>query len=272
MNNYHEAETILSVRNLNHSIGDNKILQNLSFEVKNIVRPDMEQGQVVCLLGPSGVGKSQLFSLLSGLQSSESGEILYSEQQIPIKRGVFGLVDQHYTLFDSRTVIGNLLEAATYSGMKKQDALNKSRELLEHFGIADKENSYPDELSGGQKQRVAIIKQLLCSKYFLLMDEPFSGLDPRAKKQAVKLILDVSKLHELNTMIVSTHDIPTAVKIADTIIIMGYNYDKNGINQGSNIKHTYNLADMGLAWENEVEEKPEYHDLVKQIINDFDNL
>lgn len=273
MNDYTYDGTILKIENLSLSYGDNKIITNLSHEIKNITRPntDIQQGQVIALLGPSGCGKSQLFSLLARLNEPDSGTIILGNGE-HIERGEFGLVDQHYTLLDDRTVMQNIDLAIKKSGLPKNEGIEKAHNLLKTFNIFAKKDSYPQNISGGQRQRVAIIVQLISSKFFLLMDEPFSGLDPRNKKEARNLILEVSQLHELNTLIISTHDLYSAVQIADTIIIMGQTYDANGKELGSKIMHEFNLIERGLAWQNNIEKLPQFMPFIDEMKAIFDTL
>ena len=112
-------------------------------------------------------------------------------------------------------------------------------------------------LSGGQRQRVAIAQQLLCSSHFLLMDEPFSGLDPLAKSAVCETLVDVSTTHELNTIIVVTHDIESAIRISDTLWLLGRNRDARGQPVGgASIQEIHDLAGMGLAWDPDIESRP----------------
>jgi ABC-type nitrate/sulfonate/bicarbonate transport system ATPase subunit len=145
-------------------------------------------------------------------------------------------------------------------------------ELLGKFEIANKADSYPAELSGGQRQRVSIIQQMMCSSHFLLMDEPFSGLDPIAKAQACDLILSLSQVDELNTSIITTHDIDTAITVADTIWLMGRDRDANGKSIGAKIQKFYDLAALGLAWDPDIRSRPAFQQLSVQIHQDFQTL
>jgi len=192
--NYTVAEKILGIEGISLAFSGKPVLRNVEAEIHNIVRPGMQQGQVVCLLGPSGVGKTQFFRILAGLQPiatnqdtevSISGKVLVGQEQKPVEAGMVGVVSQHYTLFPHRTVMGNLMIAGKQKGASAIETKEKAFNLLQKFGISDKSNAYPGELSGGQRQRVAIIQQIMCSSHFLLMDEPFSGLDPIAKNKHV---------------------------------------------------------------------------------------
>jgi ABC-type nitrate/sulfonate/bicarbonate transport system ATPase subunit len=132
---------------------------------------------------------------------------------------------------------------------------------------------HPKMLSGGQRQRVAIAQQLLCSSHFLLMDEPFSGLDPLAKNAVCETLVDVSTTHELNTIIVVTHDIESAIRISDTLWLLGRRRDAGGRpTGGAAIQETHDLAAMGLAWDPGIEARPEFRELAAALKARFATL
>lgn len=254
--NYQVHERLLSINNLGLTYNGRVILRDINLHVDNITRVGCKQGQVVALLGLSGSGKTQLFRCISGVQPATSGEILIGSEQKPVVAGSVGVVQQSYPLLNHRTVLGNLLLAAPTT-----DHLSRAIELLTKFGLADKQHSFPAQLSGGQRQRIAIIQQLVSSGYFLLMDEPFSGLDLVSKRKVYDTILEVSLSHEYNTTIFTTHDTESAVNLADQIWIIG----KEAGKEGSTVVEKIDLAEMGLAWTPDIEKHELYWPTVQRI-------
>ncbi len=252
---------------------DRSILEGVSGHIDDIRREGLQQGQVVCLLGPSGIGKSQLFRCIAGLQRPTSGSIRLNGQQREVQPGEVGVVAQNYPLFNHRSVWGNLMLAARRQGRDEAEARDACFALLEKFGLADQAKCHPMMLSGGQRQRVAIAQQLLCSSHFLLMDEPFSGLDPLAKSAVCETLIDVSTTHELNTLIVVTHDVESAIRISDTLWLLGRNRDAQGRPAGgASIQQTFDLAGMGLAWDPDIESRPQFRELAAELKARFATL
>jgi len=269
---YKLGQRLLTIDNVCVSY-DRPILSGVSGTVDNIQRDGLQQGQVVCLLGPSGIGKSQLFRCIAGLQRPTSGSVSLNGARRPVQPGEVGVVAQNYPLFNHRTVWGNLMFAAGRSSKSKVDARARSLALLEEFEMVDIAQAYPMALSGGQRQRVAIAQQMLCSSHFLLMDEPFSGLDPVAKTKVCETIIKVSTTNELNTIIVVTHDIESAIRIADTLWVLGRDRDADGKpTSGASIKEVYDLAEMGLAWDSEIEVRKEFFELAAALKSRFKTL
>jgi len=270
---YEHKETILKVDNVSVAKGGFQILRDLSFEVRDIVRPDAVQGQVVGLLGPSGIGKTSLFRVLAGLEPPNTGRVLIGKEGKPVERGMVGVVAQHYPLFGHRTVLGNLVIAGRRAGLSRAAAREKAMGLLERFDIADRAKVYPPQLSGGQRQRAAITQQVMCSENFLLLDEPFSGLDPMAVDRVCELLAEVAGLHELNTILVVTHDIGAALEVSDTIWLMGRDRDDLGnVIPGARIKESYNLIERGLAWRDGIATTPEFMLMLREIRQRFPSL
>ena len=265
--------TLLKAENVSVAKGGFTILRDVNLEIRDVVRPDKTVGQVVGLLGPSGIGKTTLFRVLAGLDAPDTGRVLIGEEQKPVARGRVGVVAQHYPLFAHRTVLGNLQVAGKQAGLSGEQARAKAMDFLKRFGLEDKAKHYPPQLSGGQRQRVAIAQQFMCSENLLLLDEPFSGLDPMGIDRVSELLNEVACMHELNTIIVVTHDIGAALEVADTIWLMGRDRDPGGnVIPGARIKESYNLIERGLAWRDGIATTPEFMLMMREIRARFPSL
>jgi NitT/TauT family transport system ATP-binding protein len=270
---YSRGGVLLELRNVSVTRGGVPVLRDLNAQVQDLVRPGMQQGQIVGLLGPSGVGKTTMFHVLAGLLKPDTGTVTVGDKALPAAPGLVGVVAQNYVLFEHRTVLGNLVIAARQAGMSAAAAREASMKYLERFGLAAHADKYPLQLSGGQRQRIAIAQQLLCSELYLVMDEPFSGLDVIQQENVQKLILEVSQTHEHNTIIVVTHDVSAAVAVADTIWLMGRDRDAAGnVIPGARIIETIDLIECGLAWQPDIRSRPGYIELVNRIKERFHTL
>jgi polar amino acid transport system ATP-binding protein/sulfate transport system ATP-binding protein len=269
---YELKETLIRIQDVGIRYGDNVVLNGLSAEVRDIVRPGMVTGQIVGILGPSGVGKTQLSRVLTGLQEPTSGKVTVGPKDEPIHAGLVGYVAQNYPLLRHRTVLGNLVIAANHAEGAGKNAEDKAGEYLKKFGLEDKWDKYPSELSGGQRQRVAIAQQLLCSEHYLILDEPTTGLDPLKKDQVCDLLKTVAGLSEENTIIVITHDITAIMTIADHLWLLGRTRDEKGNNLGAKIQVTYDLIERGIAWQESPQDLPAFHNLQREIRAEFAKL
>jgi polar amino acid transport system ATP-binding protein/sulfate transport system ATP-binding protein len=270
---YSRGAVLLDLQGVTVNRGGVPVLRDLSAQVTDLIRPGMSQGQIVGLLGPSGVGKTTMFHVLAGLLKPDSGTVKIGDKGLPASPGLVGVVAQNYVLFEHRSVLGNLMIAAKQAGMSAAAAKEASMKYLERFGLAAHADKYPLQLSGGQRQRIAIAQQLLCSELYLVMDEPFSGLDVIQQENVQRLILEVSQTHEHNTIIVVTHDVSAAVAVADTIWLMGRDRDAQGnIIPGARIVDTIDLIEKGLAWQPDIRNRPGYITLVNEIKERFHTL
>ena len=246
---YKVGEPLMKATGVNLNLGGRPILRDVNLQINDLVRPGLTQGQVVGLLGPSGMGKTQLFRILAGLNKPDSGTVEIGSPLKPVEVGRVGVVAQDYPLFRNRSVMGNLILAGRQAGMDPGQAQTKANEMLSRFDLSDQGDKYPALLSGGQRQRVAISQQLMCSDGFLLMDEPFSGLDPLAVDAMCKLLNEVSSSDELKTIIIVTHDISAALRVCDHLMLLGRDRDADGkVIPGARIQEDIDLIEAGLAW------------------------
>ncbi|MCP4113569.1 MAG: ABC transporter ATP-binding protein [Desulfobacteraceae bacterium] len=274
---YYEKHIILSVQNVHLTLGESHILDDVTLEIRDIRQPGAIRGQIRGLIGPSGVGKTQLLRVIAGLIQPDQGKVeaVVDEKDTlyPVKAGTVGVVAQHYPLFEHLTVLENLVLAAKVSRVSVKKAKNKAYDLLNRFELHERADFWPSQLSGGQRQRVAILQQLMVERFFLIMDEPFSGLDPNAVNAVIKFVNEVAHSHELNTIIIISHDIRSVVTIADRIHILGRDFDKTGnIVRGAHITEEIDLLELGIAWKDNIKELPEFNSLVNEIEDKFTRI
>lgn len=204
---------MLELKNISKKFKDKEILSNFNLKV--------EENKILAIVGPSGGGKTTLLRMLAGLESIDSGEIIFNGENLPLneleKRNLLGFVFQDFQLFPHMTVLENLVISPIQTmGIKKDEAEAKAIELLEQLGLENHCKSYPHSLSGGQKQRVALARAMMIEPKIIGYDEPTSALDPELRLEVEKLILQNKKLGV--TQIVVTHDLQFAENIADDIL------------------------------------------------------
>lgn len=267
------TETLLKIDHVNLSYGDKVILRDVNAEIRDIVRPGRTQGQVVGFLGPSGIGKTQLFRIIAGLNQPTSGQVLVNSTLTPVKAGMVGVVAQNYPLFENRTIFSNLMLAANQVEKNSATAHEKVLKYLKRLDMVDCSQLYPAQISGGQRQRIAIAQQLLCSEHFLLMDEPFSGLDLVMETKVCELINEIACLDELNTIIVVTHDVTAAATVADHLWLMGRDRDAVGnLIPGARIQETYDLIERDLCWQPAITNSAKFLEFVREVKQRFQTL
>jgi polar amino acid transport system ATP-binding protein/sulfate transport system ATP-binding protein len=270
---YKYGETLLKIDHVSLSYDDKVILRDVNAEIRDIERDDCTQGQVVGFLGPSGIGKTQLFRIIAGLNQPTSGQVLVGPQQVPVKAGMVGVVAQDYPLFENRTIFSNLLLAAEQSESNHDKAREKAMDYLRRLDMVDRAQLYPAQISGGQRQRIAIAQQLLCSDHFLLMDEPFSGLDVVMEAKVCELIAEIASLDELNTIIVVTHDVTAAATVADHLWLMGRDRDEKGeVIPGAHIHEQYDLIERDLCWRPGITNSSAFLEFVREVKERFNTL
>ena len=221
-------ELALRVEGVRKSYGHVEVLKGIDMQVK--------PGEVACLVGPSGSGKSTFLRCINHLEKINSGRLyvhgelvgyqekkgrLYelTDREVCRKRAEIGMVFQSFNLFQHMSVLENIIEAPTrVLKISKEEAVIHARELLELVGLSGREDSLPKQLSGGQQQRVAITRALAMRPKLMLFDEPTSALDPELVGEVLTAMQDLASSGM--TMIVVTHEMGFARKVADTVAFM----------------------------------------------------
>ena len=221
-------EPALRVEGVRKSYGIVEVLKGIDMQVK--------PGEVACLVGPSGSGKSTFLRCINHLEKINSGRLyvhgelvgyqekkgrLYelTDREVCRKRAEIGMVFQNFNLFQHMSVLENIIEAPMrVLKISKEEAVIHARELLELVGLSGREESFPKQLSGGQQQRVAITRALAMRPKLMLFDEPTSALDPELVGEVLAAMQDLA--NSGMTMIVVTHEMGFARKVADTVAFM----------------------------------------------------
>lgn len=218
---------ILEVSNVQKSFGKREVLKGISFNVQD--------GEVVSIIGSSGSGKSTLLRAINRLETVDSGYIavdgrvmvetvddkaVYSDKQTLAEiRSKMGLVFQNFQLFPHYSVLRNIIESpVSVMKMPKNEAIEQAIELLEKLGLSDHANAYPYQLSGGQAQRVSIARALALNPKILFFDEPTSALDPELTGEVLKVIRSLADMNM--TMVIVTHEMAFAKDVSDRVVFM----------------------------------------------------
>jgi ABC-type polar amino acid transport system ATPase subunit len=211
-------DSIIACRGVRKSFGAIEVLKGVDLEVT--------RGEVVCIIGPSGGGKSTFLRTLNGLETADAGHIRVDTVQLPgthrdileVRREV-GMVFQSFNLFPHMTVRRNVaLGPIRARGLSKAEANERAERLLARVHIFDQADKYPPQLSGGQQQRVAIARALAMEPKVLLFDEPTSALDPEMVQEVLEVMKELA--HSGITMVVVTHEMGFAREVADRVVFM----------------------------------------------------
>ena len=217
---------MIEIKNLKKSFGDLHVLKGIDQIVND--------GEVLCIIGASGSGKSTMLRCINRLEEPSEGEIyidgeLITDKNLDQVRTRMGMVFQSFNLFPHKSVLENLtIGPVNVKGESTESAKKKALELLDRVGLAEKANEYPRNLSGGQQQRVAIARALAMDPEVMLFDEPTSALDPEMVGEVLDVMKSLAK--DGMTMIVVTHEMGFAREISDHVIFMDEGYIKE---QGS---------------------------------------
>ncbi|MDQ8759538.1 amino acid ABC transporter ATP-binding protein [Streptococcus ruminantium] len=212
------ANVIISIKDLHKYYGKNEVLKGIDLEI--------QQGQVVVIIGPSGSGKSTFLRTMNLLEVPTKGTVTFEGVDITDKsndifkmREKMGMVFQQFNLFPNMTVLENItLSPIKTKGIAREEAEKKALALLEKVGLPDKAHAYPQSLSGGQQQRIAIARGLAMDPDVLLFDEPTSALDPEMVGEVLAVMQDLARSGM--TMVIVTHEMGFAREVADRVIFM----------------------------------------------------
>ena len=221
------STSLLEMKHVKKTFGSLEVLKDISIEVN--------EGEVVAIIGPSGSGKSTFLRCATLLENMDEGTLSYCGESAAINesgaaqyvdkkklhsiRNNFGLVFQNFNLFPHFSVLKNVIDAPiNVQKRDKAEVTAEARELLKKVGLENKEDSYPGQLSGGQQQRVAIARALAMNPKMLFFDEPTSALDPEITAGILKLLRELA--NEKMTMVIVTHEIDFARNVADRVIFM----------------------------------------------------
>ena len=202
---------VLSVKDVSKSFDNEKIINNISIE--------LNEGEIVSLLGVSGGGKTTLFNIISGLSMPDAGSVWLDGVDVTGKPGNVSYMLQKDLLLPYKSIVDNVALPLVIGGMKKKEAREKAAGFFEEFGLAGTERKYPAQLSGGMKQRAALLRTYLFSERVALLDEPFSALDMLTKQGVHEWYLDVMEKIHLSTLFI-THDIDEAILLSDRIYLL----------------------------------------------------
>ncbi len=203
---------VLEGKGLCKSYDNVKIIEDISLNVK--------KGEIVSLLGVSGVGKTTLFNILSGLESPDNGEVFLEGECVTGKSGRIGYMQQSDLLLPFKSVVKNVMIPLSLKGVDKKAARRQAEEILDEFGLKEYADLYPGQMSGGMRQRAALARTFLTGCSVFLMDEPFSALDAITRQKMQQWFKGVIKEKGASTVFI-THDIDEAIILSDRIYILG---------------------------------------------------
>ena len=201
----------LEIKHISKSFDGQPVLQDISIE--------LNKGELVCLLGVSGGGKTTLFNVISGLLRPDQGQVFLDGDDITNQPGHISYMLQKDLLLPYRTIEDNVALPLLLKGMKKKEARLQASKMFDQFGLEGTQKKYPAQLSGGMRQRAALLRTYMFSQDVALLDEPFSALDTLTKSSIHKWYLDVMEKIQLSTLFI-THDIDEAILLSDRIYLL----------------------------------------------------
>ena len=240
----------LEVRGVSKSFDGKEVLQDISIS--------LHEGELVCLLGISGGGKTTLFNIISGLLLPDEGQVLLDGEDITGKPGRISYMLQKDLLLPYRTIEDNVALPLILKGINKKEARAQASSLFSEFGLEGTQKQYPAQLSGGMRQRAALLRTYLFSQDVALLDEPFSALDTLTKSGIHRWYLDVMERIKLSTFFI-THDIDEAILLSDRIYLLtgqpGRIADEIAIKEPKPRRGDFNLTTEFLEYKKEILER-----------------
>lgn len=206
-----QVKSLLALHNISAAYDDELILKNISFE--------LNENEIIAILGPSGGGKSTLFHVIAGLLTPKSGNVILAGEEITGKTGHVSYMLQKDLLLPFKSVEDNIALPLRLRGLSKAESRDRVESELDRFGLAGYGKKYPSELSGGMRQRAALLRTYLFDSKLMLLDEPFSALDALTRKQMQNWFLELHSKLQLSAILV-THDVNEAIYLADRIYVL----------------------------------------------------
>ena len=238
--------TVIRSTGVSKSYEGRKIIEDISVHV--------DKGEMTSLLGISGIGKTTLFNILSGLEAPDSGTVFLNDENVTGKAGRVGYMQQSDLLLPFKKIVDNAAIPLLLSGVSKKEARIDAGKILDEFGLGEYKGCYPAQLSGGMRQRAALARTVLYAKDALLLDEPFSALDAMTRSEMRTWFKNIVRKRGISTLFI-THDIDEAILLSDRIYIMSGAPGK--------ITHEINVE---LPEAEEVELTKEFIDMKKLIL------
>ncbi|OHV08173.1 amino acid ABC transporter ATP-binding protein [Kushneria phosphatilytica] len=212
---------MIALSGITKRFGDHTVLDHIDLE--------LERGEIIVVIGPSGTGKSTLLRCINFLETPDEGQLTVGDLNLDVTRATkqdilalrrrTAFVFQNYALFANKTALENIAESMiVVQGMAKAEAHHRAREILERIGLADRADAYPAALSGGQQQRIGIGRAMATGAEVILFDEPTSALDPEWVEEVLGLMKQLAT--ERQTMIVVSHEMQFAREVADRVVFM----------------------------------------------------
>lgn len=260
-----QGDILLHIEDIYKYYGDKLILDNIDLSVR--------EGELCTVVGPSGCGKSTLLRLILGQEQPTEGSLTIDGKPAGFPTPKRGIVYQRYSLYPHLSVLDNVMMGMNLTHgfferrRRRKQFEEEARNYLQRVRLAEHADKYPHELSGGMQQRAAIAQALIMKPRILLMDEPFGALDPQTREDMQMFLLELWEQKKMTVFFV-THDLEEAVYLATRCFVLSQYYSDDrghgGANRGSKVVADYQLENLALS--PGVKDKPEFHELMREIL------